>query len=244
MTGRLPAILAVLAAMSLIASIASPAQAAPERVWMFNNLARIGGVTPRVEGHPRLVAGPAGKAVRFNGKDDALFFADRPLVGPRTFTIEAIFHPEGGAFQQRFMHIAQTDPKTGQDANPDGTNDPNPRFMFEIRVVGSQWYLDAFVDSAAGSKTLAFPHKLHPIGPWYAVAQTYDGATYRTYVDGVLQGEAAVGFAPHGPGHMMVGVRMNHVNWFKGAIAEARFTPRALTAGELLTVPRLLSAPR
>jgi hypothetical protein len=34
------------------------------------------------------------------------------------------------------------------------------------------------------------------------------------------------------------------VNWFKGAIAEARFTPRALKAGELLTVPRQLSAPR
>jgi hypothetical protein len=70
------------------------------------------------------------------------------------------------------------------------------------------------------------------------VAQTYDGKTYRSYVNGVLQGEAEVAYAPQGPGHMMVGVRMNHVNWFKGAVAEARFTPRALTPDEFLKVPK------
>jgi hypothetical protein len=36
---------------------------------------------------------------------------------------------------------------------------------------------------------------------------------------------------------MMVGVRMNHVDWFKGSVAELRFTRRALGPGELLTVP-------
>ncbi len=54
-----------------------------------------------------------GKAVQFNGKDTGLFFPGRPLVGAKTFTIEAIFRPEGGDFQQRWMHIAETDPKTG-----------------------------------------------------------------------------------------------------------------------------------
>jgi len=158
-------------------------------------------------------------------------------VGAKAFTIEAIFRPEGGAFEQRWMHIAETDPKTGLDANPGGTSDPNPRFMFEIRVVKEQWYLDAFVNSASGSKALAFPEKLHPIGPWYAVEQTYDGKTYRSYVNGVLEGEADVAFTAHGPGHMMVGVRMNHVNWFMGSVAQARFTTRALTPGEFLKVP-------
>lgn len=217
--------------------MAATAQAAPRQVWKFDNLKSIGGVVPKVEGHPTLIDGPLGKAVHFNGKDDALFFPDRPLVGAKTFTIEAIFHPDGGAFEQRWMHIAETDPKTGLDANSGGTSDPNPRFMFEIRVVKNQWYLDAFVNSKAGSKALAFPKKLHPIGPWYAVAQTYDGKTYRSYVNGVLEGEAEVGFTPHGPGHMMVGVRMNHVNYFKGAIAEARFTPHALAPDQFLKVP-------
>ncbi|MBN9587554.1 MAG: LamG domain-containing protein [Alphaproteobacteria bacterium] len=226
-----------MAAAAILVMTTASAGAAPLQVWKFDNLQKIGGVVPRVEGHPTIVDSPVGKAVRFNGRDDALFFPDRPLVGAKTFTIEAIIHPEGGQFQQRWMHIAETDPKTGLDANPSGTSDPNPRFMFELRAISYEWYLDAFVNSKSGSKALAFPDKTHPLGPWYAVAQTYDGKTYRSYVNGVLQGEAEVPFTPHGRGHMMVGVRMNHVNWFKGAIAEARFTPRALKPEELLKVP-------
>ncbi len=211
---------------------------AGQQLFKFDNLSRIGGMTPKVEGAPQLVDSPVGKAVQFNGKDTGLFFPGRPLVGAKTFTIEAIFRPEGGDFQQRLMHIAETDPKTGLDANPDGTSDPNPRFMFEVRVVDGQWYLDAFVNSAAGSKALIDPKKLHPINQWYAVEQTYDGKTYRSYVNGVLENEGDVAFIPHGPGHMMVGVRMNHVNYFKGSVAEARFTDRALKPSEFLKVPK------
>lgn len=215
---------------------ALPAQAA-QSVWTFDNLARIGGLVPNVEGQPRLVDGPGGKAVQFNGKDDALFFADRPLVGAKTFTIEAIIRPEGGSFEQRWMHIVETDPITGQDAMPAGTSDPNPRFMFEVRVKDGNWYLDAFVNSKAGSKALIFPEKQHPLGRWYAVAQTFDGKTYRAYVNGVLEGEADVPFTPHGAGHVSVGVRINRVNYFQGSIAKARFTDSALPASQLLKAP-------
>jgi len=218
-------------ALSIVA-----AEAQEQTVWKFDNLSHIGGLTPHVEGNPQLVTSPVGKAVQFNGKDTALFFPERPLVGAKTFTIEAIFRPEGGDFQQRWMHIAETDPKTGLDANPGGTSDPNPRFMFEVRVVKDQWYLDAFVNSKAGSKALAFPEKLHPINKWYAVEQTYDGKTYRSYVNGILEGEGDVGFTPHGPGHMMVGSRINRVNYFKGSVAMARFTTRALSPSEFLKV--------
>ena len=54
----------------------------------------------------------------------------------------------------------------------------------------------------------------------------------------MLEGEGDVAFTPHGPGHMMVGVRMNHVNWFKGSVAEARFTTHALKPEEFLKVPK------
>ena len=215
----------------------APAALAKQVVWRFDNLSRIGGVAPQVEGAPRLVDSPLGKAVRFNGKDTALFFSRRPLVGARTFTIEAIFRPAGGAFEQRWLHIAETDPVTGRDTGMPGHGDPNPRFMFEIRVVKDRWYLDAFVRSKAGSRTLAFPDKLHPVGPWYAVEQTYDGKTYRSYVDGVLQGAGDVAFTPHGPGHVMVGARMNGVNFFNGDIAELRFTDHALRPDRFLKVP-------
>jgi hypothetical protein len=232
----------VAAVLSVLATSASDTWAqekgAQGTVFKFDNLSRIGGMTPKVEGSPQLVDSPVGKAVQFNGKDTGLFFPGRPLVGAKTFTIEAIFRPEGGDFQQRWMHIAETDPKTGLDANPGGTSDPNPRFMFEVRVVDGQWYLDAFVNSAAGSKALIDPKKLHPINQWYAVEQTYDGKTYRSYVNGVLENEGEVAFTPHKAGHMMVGVRMNHVNYFKGSVAEARFTARALKPSEFLKLPK------
>ena len=219
---------------------AAPALAdMPDGVIKFDNLQKIGGAAGKLEGAPKVISSPVGKAVLFNGKDDALFISDRPLVGAKTFTLEAIFRPDGGDEQQRWMHIAETDPKTGLDANPGGTSDPNPRFMFEIRVKGDQWWLDAFVNYKGGSKALIFPDKTFPVGQWYAVAQTYDGHTYRAYVNGVLQGEAVVeNYVPHGPGHMMVGTRMNHVNYFKGAVAQARFTSRARTPDEFLKVPR------
>ena len=220
------------------ALVISTSGAMAQTVWKFNNLSRIGGVVPKVEGAPQLVDSPVGKAVQFNGADTALFFPARPLVGAKTFTIEAIFRPEGGNLEQRWMHIAETDPKTGLDANPNGVSDPNPRFMFEVRQKDGQWWLDAFVNSKAGSKALIDPTKTHPANQWYAVAQTYDGKTYRSYVNGVLEGEGDVAFTPHGPGHMMVGVRMNHVNWFKGSVAEARFTDHALSPREFLKVPQ------
>lgn len=230
--------IAVAALLSVVALSTSGAWAQSQVLWKFNNLERIGGLAPKVEGHPALVDSPVGKAVDFNGVDDALFFPGRPLVGAKEFSIEVIFKPEGGALEQRFLHIAETDPATGTDAKPTGTGDPNARFMFEIRVKDGVWWLDAFVNSKAGSKALIDPAKTHPVGPWYAVQQTYDGKTYRSYVNGVLENEADVPFTPHGPGHVMVGVRMNHVNYFHGAIAQARFSTRVLRPSEFMKVPQ------
>jgi hypothetical protein len=215
---------------------------AAQTLWRFDNLTRIGGMAPKLEGKPALVDSPLGKAVAFNGKDDALLLPGRPLVGAKTFTIEAIFRPDGGAFEQRWMHIAETNPATGKDTEgkqgQPATTDGNGRFMFEIRVKDGNWYLDTFVNSKGGSQALIDPKKLHPLGHWYAVAQTYDGHFYRAYVDGVLQGEAVVAkFVPHGPGRVMVGTRMNHVNYFHGAVAQARFTDKALVPAQLLKAP-------
>src|SRR5436309_8012472 len=87
---------------------------APE-IWTFDNLEKIGGHPVTVLGHPKIVDAPVGKAVEFNGVDDALLIDVHPLAGARTFTWEAIFRPDGGAFEQRWFHLAEQDPKTGAD---------------------------------------------------------------------------------------------------------------------------------
>lgn len=91
------------------------------------------------------------------------------------------------------------------------------------------------VNGTAGKAVLATPDRLHPYGRWQNVAQTFDGTTYRTWVDGVLQGEMPAGFAPQGAGNVRIGARMEGVNPFKGAIARIRFTDRALAPAEMLS---------
>lgn len=195
-----------------------------QTVWRLGELDRLGAPLT-IEGAPQRVEGPAssgGSALRFDGVDDALFIDAHPLAGASTFAFEAVFRPDGGAFEQRWLHL-QSDEAVVPGQAPVGA-----RFLFEIRVYENQWALDAFTKGPTYNQTLLFPDKLHPVGRWYHVAQTYDGITYRAFVDGELQGEAAFGFTPQGPGRASVGTRINRVNYFNGAIAEARFTKRHL----------------
>jgi 6-phosphogluconolactonase (cycloisomerase 2 family) len=211
---------------------------APRQItWTFDRLDTIGGVKTTVEGHPRLVDSPAGKAIAFDGVGDSLLVEQHPLAGAETFTFEAIFRPDGGENQQRWFHLAEIDPKTGLATSVEKTtSEPNSRLLFEIRVVnGNQWYLDAFMNGPGYNQALMFPDKRHPIGQWYHVAQVYDGKWYRSFVNGELQGEAEVAFKPQGPGRASVGVRMNKVNYFRGAVAKARFTPSALPVSAFMT---------
>jgi len=199
-------------------------------VWVFDRLDRIGGFPTTVLGHPMIIKTPVGKAIQFNGVDDALFVENHPLAGMQTFTFEALFRPDvGGAPEQRWFHLAERDPQTGKDTDT--------RVLFEIRVIGDQWCLDAFVRTPRGNQALLDRSLLHPLGKWYRVAMVYDGAEFRSYVDGVLQGRAMVPFESQGPGHSSIGVRINKVDYFKGAVRQARFTPRALPPEEFMKLP-------
>ena len=220
--------LCILAAGSILIQ-PSFGQPAPE-VWKFERLDKIHGMPITVVGHPHVIKTPLGKAIQFNGTDDALFIPEHPLAGATAFTFEAIFRPEsGGAPEQRWFHLAEQDPKTGKDTDT--------RFLFEIRVINNQWCLDAFVHTPTVDKALLFRDKLHSLDVWHHVAMVYDGQEFRSYVDGELQGKAAIHFDPEGPGHSSVGVRINKVNYFKGSVREARFTRRALPPEEFLKLP-------
>ena len=62
----------------------------------------------------------------------------------------------------------------------------------------------------------------------------YDGREFRNYVDGVQEGAAQLHLAPQGPGRTSVGVRINRVDYFKGAIRVARLTRGALSPAEFM----------
>jgi hypothetical protein len=216
------------------------AQSRDQVTWTFDRLDTIGGFRTTVEGGPRVVDTPVGRAIEFDGVDDVVWIDQHPLAGAAAFTFEAIFRPDGGAFEQRWFHLAERDPTTGLLASADHPTtgqDANPRFLFEIRTVGDHWYLDAFVNGPGYNRALMFKDKIYPVGQWYHVAQTFDGKTFRSYVNGALQGQAEIAFAPQGEGATSIGARINRRNHFKGAIRLARFTRRALTPGEFLAYP-------
>ena len=104
--------------------------------------------------------------------------------------------------------------------------------LFEIRVAGDRWFLDAFAYSNGHEKALINREALHPVGQWYHVAAVYDGTTYSNYVNGVQQLAFPIALAPQGKGRASVGVRVTLVDYFKGAVHSARFTRRALTPAE------------
>src|SRR5688572_6255379 len=69
-------------------------------VWTFDRLDDIGGHKMTVEGSPKVIDTPLGKAIEFDGVDDAMWIEKHPLAGASMFTFEAIFRPDGGAFEQ------------------------------------------------------------------------------------------------------------------------------------------------
>lgn len=218
----------------ILPNAARPQSAQPtipqSTLWRFDHINSIGGHPTTIVGHPQLINSPYGKAVEFNGIDDALFVDVHPLAGASTFTWEVIFRPDaGGAPAQRFFHLQEVDPGTGQ-----GT--PN-RMLFEIRIVNNQWCLDSFATTNGQGKALLNCQLLHPLGKWYRVTAVYDGKLFSNYVDGKLQSSGELQLAPQGPGRSSVGTRINKTFYFKGAVLLARMTPRALPPDQFLAMP-------
>jgi len=207
---------------------AAPAVAPEQETWTFDRLDELGGHPITVTGDPQVIDSPLGKAVEFDGLDDALFFDVHPLAGAETFTWEAVFRPDGGEEEQRWFHLNEN-PATGADTEN--------RMLFEIRVIDGQWCLDAYIQTGSENKALLDRTKLRPLGEWHHVAAVYDGKEFRSYINGELDGSAMIDLAPQGMGRTSVGVRINEVFYFKGAVRQARFSRRALDPGEFLKLP-------
>jgi hypothetical protein len=237
--------LAMIAASAHAQTAAVPKQtesgaagASDSEVWRFDQTSVLGGHPVTVLGHPRVIESPYGKAVEFNGVDDALYVDVHPLAGVSAFTWEVIFRPDAdGAPEQRFFHLQEQDPQTGKDT-------PN-RMLFEIRIVDGQWCLDSFAMTGAQRLTLLNCKLLHPLGKWYRVTAVYDGKELRNYLGDELEDEGELMMGPQLAGHSSVGVRIDKRDYFKGAILMARMTRRALPMEQFLKMPPLeASLPR
>lgn len=201
-------------------------QQAPQSIgpttWKVDNVISIGDVETTVLGAPTVIRTHKGKAVQFDGGSDGLLVHALPLAGAREFTLEIVFRPDAeGATEQRFLHLQQ-----------DGSEN---RILIETRLTDDNlWYLDTYIQTPKGSRALFNPENTHPVGQWYSAALVYDGRQMKHYVNGVEEMSGDLAFRPLGRGKTSIGVRMNRVFWFKGAISRVRFTPRVLNPEEFL----------
>jgi hypothetical protein len=207
-----------------------------DQLWRFDSLTSIAGHSVQLLGHPQLIDSPYGKAIQFNGAGDGLFLPVHPLAGASTYTWEVIFRPDAGGPQaQRFFHLQEQDPATGEDTKN--------RMLFEIRIVDGKWCLDSFASSGPSNRTLLAcdASHLYPLGQWFRVTAVYDGKTLTNYVGNDLQGSGPLDLKPQFPGRTSIGIRINKVFPFKGAVLVAHMTPRVLTPAQFLPMPQAQS---
>jgi len=191
-------------------------------VWDVDNLESIGGYEITVLGTPQVIETSDGKALEFNGAGDGLIIEALPLAGAEAFTLEIIFRPDpGGLAAPRLLHMQEQGSKH--------------RVLIETRLTDDGlWYLDTYVNSAKDSHTIIDTQKTHPMGEWYNATLVCSGWQMRHYVNGVEEMSAPLVLAPLGNGKTSIGVRMNKICWFKGAIRKIRFTPNVIRPEKFL----------
>lgn len=191
-------------------------------IWELDNLERIGGQKATVLGNPVVIETEKGRAVSFDGTDDAVILDINPLAGARQFTVEVIFRPDsGGNAQQRFLHMQESDDR---------------RVLIETRLSGDRWFLDTFIKSGESERTLQVASSTHPIGVWYHAALVYQDKQMQHYVNGKLEVSGLVDYIPVEGGQTSIGCRLNRVFWFKGAVKRVRVSHRALSPREFMTL--------
>ena len=216
-------ILALLAVLGcVLTASAQKTPAGKSVVWEIDNLKKIGGHRTEILGAPQIIKTEKGKAIWFDGVDDAIFLEANPLEGATEFTVEAVFRPDaGGAAEQRWFHIEDTE-------------NAESRVLLETRLSGNEWFLDTFIKSGENRLPLYAADFKHPLGVWHTVALVFDGREMRHYVDGKLELAGKLTIKPFGKGRASIGVRQNKIYWFKGAVRKLKFTSRALAPAEFL----------
>ncbi len=185
-----------------------------ETEWLLSDLATQSPEKIRISGHPEMIKCKYGNALLFNGISDGIFLECMPIADMEQFTIEAIVRPDsGGSAEQRFFRCGEIH---------------GDRVLMETRTTQTSWYFDAFIKSENQHKTLVDSTLLHPLNQWYHIAFVVDIGKLVTYVNGAKELEHQMNLAPFRDGKTSIGVRLNGLSWFKGAIYKIKISPGAM----------------
>ncbi|MGD1030604.1 MAG: LamG-like jellyroll fold domain-containing protein [Opitutaceae bacterium] len=223
---------AEMAALVLLCAIAPCARAdsppvpagGSETVWRADEFLAPGGIASEILGRPKISRDAAGPYALFDGRSDGFVIPSNPLAGWGEFTVEVLLNPDpAGPQAQRYLHV--------EDAG-------GSRLMMELRLTAAgQWALDTFLLSGASQCALLDEKRLHPAGGWHWAALRYSKGRMESFVDGRKELEGRVDFKPMKAGRTSVGVRLNRVYWYMGAIREIIFHPVAVADSSLHGAP-------
>ncbi|PYR58404.1 MAG: hypothetical protein DMF91_17310, partial [Acidobacteria bacterium] len=179
-------------------------------------------------------------ALHFDGLDDRVTFGPAPSLGVTTFTLETWFRRDGpGATATTGSGgIVAVPLVTKGMAEAEGDNRDTNYFL---GIDGKRRVLAAdFEDNATGANHPALG--VTPIcdGIWYHAAATYDGTTWRLYLNGNLEAQMVVGaFTPRSDSiqHAALGSALNSSGnaggAFLGALDEVRIWNVARNAADI-----------
>ena len=188
----------------------------------------------------RLSGAPGGTALRFDGLDDRVTFGPAPALGAATFTIETWFRRDGPGSTATTGSggIVAVPLVTKGMAETEGDNRDTNYFL---GIDGKRRVLAAdFEDTVNGGNHPAYG--VTPIcdGVWYHAAVTYDGTTWRLYLNGVLETQLVAGnFTPRFDSiqHAALGTALNSngsaSGAFQGALDEVRIWNVARDASQI-----------
>jgi hypothetical protein len=178
---------------------------------------------------------PVTSALAFDGADDGV--AVGPVLGLTTFTVEAWVRRDGlGTTANTGVGGLNLVPIAGKGRGEnDGSNvDCNYAFGFNGDRLGAD-----FEDMESGANHPITGSTAVTLRAWHHVAATYDGTTWRLYLDGRLDGEASASATPRGDSiqHFGIGTALNSsgtpAGRFAGLIDEVRVWDRARTEAEI-----------
>jgi hypothetical protein len=211
--------------LSFLFSLATVAQSNKyhTEVWQLKSLKKIGGNKVEVFGNPEIIKTEIGKAIKFDGIDDRILVDKNPIGGAAEYTVEVIFKPDPAydiSDQPRFVHF--------QDPG-----DPSEkRVMIELRLTpANEWYLDGYMLTDAGERTLQNKNLTHPVGKWHHAALTYKDNTFKTYVNGIEEISGTVSYKEmlvNKTGKTSIGGRMDKRNYYSGMVKSLKITHKAL----------------
>jgi hypothetical protein len=158
-------------------------------------------------------------------------------LGLARFTVEAWVRRDGGgrAASTGVGGLALV-PIAGKGrGEDDGSNvDCNYAFGFFGDVLGAD-----FEDMASGANHPVIGRTAVPAGQWHHVAASYDGTTWRLFLDGVLDGQSAARATPRADSIQHFGIGRLYDSMgaaagaFDGAIDEVRVWSRARSESEI-----------